>query len=170
MGQPPKIDLFLNPTRQREKNLAEAFMLNITRDLFNPPLPRSSYPHLFRLLRHTNLPCMPSGQDQGNMILRCIAVFINFMSLRFNFWKVTWFSGACGPARRWIVPRYSPLYQQIMAFAVPSIHVQFLGSKTFKTMLTNIREEGCDDNDVEDMYACMVRKLQMKESQACVAG
>ena len=68
------------------------------------------------------------------------------------------------------MPRYSPLYQQIMAFVVPSIHIQFSGSKTFKIMLTNIREEGCDDNNVEDMYACMVRNLQMKESQARVAG
>ena len=33
-------------------------------------------------------------------------------------------------------------------------------------MLTIIREEGCDDKDGEDLYACMVRKLQLKESQA----
>ena len=68
--KPPLVDVFLNPMRQREKNLVESYMMNITRDLFNPPLPQSSYPHLFRLLRHTNLPCLPSAEDQGNMIIR----------------------------------------------------------------------------------------------------
>ena len=32
--------------------------------------------------------------------------------------------------------------------------------------MTIIREEGCDDKDGEAMYACMVRKLQLKESKA----
>ena len=36
--------------------------------------------------------------------------------------------------------------------------------------LTIIREEGCDDKDGEALYACMVRKLQLKESQARLLG
>ena len=72
MVQPPSIDVLFNPMRQTEKNLVEGYIMKITRDLFNPPLPQSSYPYLFRLLRHTNLPCMPSGKNQDNMILRCM--------------------------------------------------------------------------------------------------
>ena len=30
---------------------------------------------------------------------------------------------------------------------------------------TIIREEACDDEDGEDLYACMVKKLQMEESE-----
>ena len=36
--------------------------------------------------------------------------------------------------------------------------------------LTIIREEGCDDKDGEALYACMVRKLQLEESQARLLG
>ena len=36
--------------------------------------------------------------------------------------------------------------------------------------LTIIREEGCDEKDGEALYACMVRKLQLKESQARLLG
>ena len=32
--------------------------------------------------------------------------------------------------------------------------------------LIMIREEGCEDKDGEDLYACMVKKLQLEESQA----
>ena len=32
--------------------------------------------------------------------------------------------------------------------------------------MTFKREEGCDDKVGEDLYACMVRKLQLEESQA----
>ena len=32
--------------------------------------------------------------------------------------------------------------------------------------MTFIREEGCDDTAGDDLYACMVRKLQLEESQA----
>ena len=65
------------------------------------------------------------------------------------------------------MPRYSPLYQRIMASAAPSIHAQFSGRTTQNVgNMTIIREEGCDDKDGEAMYACMVRKLQLKESKA----
>ena len=70
--QPPLVDVFLNPVRQTEKRLVEEFMVNITRNLFYPPLPPSSFPHLFRLLRHTSLPCVPSGQNPAHMLLKCM--------------------------------------------------------------------------------------------------
>ena len=66
----PKVDVFLNPARREEMSLVEEYLTNITRALFDPPLPKSSYPHLFRLLRHTNLPCVPSEEDNSHMILR----------------------------------------------------------------------------------------------------
>ena len=68
--QPPLVDVFLNPLRQTEKKLVEEFMVNTTRNLFNPPLPPSSFPHLFRLLRHTSLPCLSS--EHNHMLLQCI--------------------------------------------------------------------------------------------------
>ena len=69
------------------------------------------------------------------------------------------------------MPRYSPLYQRIMASAAPSIHAQFSGQTTQNIgNMTIIREEGCDDKDGEALYACMVRKLQLKESQARLLG
>ena len=37
-------------------------------------------------------------------------------------------------------------------------------------MLTIIREEVCDEKDGEDLYACMVAKLQRDESQARQVG
>ena len=70
--QPPLVDVFLNPVRQTEKRLLEEYMVNITRNLFYPPLPPSSFPHLFRLLRHTSLPCLPSGQTSAHMLLKCM--------------------------------------------------------------------------------------------------
>ena len=36
--------------------------------------------------------------------------------------------------------------------------------------LTIIREEGCNGKDGEALYACMVRKLQLKESKARLLG
>ena len=36
--------------------------------------------------------------------------------------------------------------------------------------MTFNREEGCHDKAGEDLYACMVRKLQLEESQARLAG
>ena len=70
--QPPLVDVFLNPVRQTEKRLVEEYMVNITRNLFYPPLPPSSFPHLFRLLRQTSLPCLPSGQNSAHMLLKCM--------------------------------------------------------------------------------------------------
>ena len=70
--KPPLVDVFLNPVRQTEKRLVEEYMVNITRNLFNPPLPPSSFPHLFRLLRHTSLPCLPSRQSPDHMLLKCM--------------------------------------------------------------------------------------------------
>ena len=70
--QPPLVDVFLNPLRQTEKKLVEEFMVNTTRNLFNPPLPPSSFPHLFRLLRHTSLPCLSSEHNPAHMLLQCI--------------------------------------------------------------------------------------------------
>ena len=70
--EPPLVDVFLNPVRQTEKKLVEEYMVNITRNLFYPPLPPSSFPHLFRLLRHTSLPCLPSGQNSAHMLLKCM--------------------------------------------------------------------------------------------------
>ena len=68
------------------------------------------------------------------------------------------------------MPKYSPLYQLTMAFVVPSIRRQFSGSRTCKIMLTIIREEGCEEKDGKDLYACMVKKLQLEESQAQQVG
>ena len=70
LAEPPNIDVYLNPLRQTEKAIIEEYMTNITRGLFDPPLPESAYPHLFRLLRHTNLPCVPSTDNKTQMILR----------------------------------------------------------------------------------------------------
>ena len=39
-----------------------------------------------------------------------------------------------------------------------------------KRLTIIIREEECDDEDGEILYACMVRKLQLKESQARLLG
>ena len=78
----PKVDVFLNPARREEMSLVEEYLTNITRALFDPPLPKSSYPHLFRLLRHTNLPCVPSEEDNSHMILRYMYVQkINFKTI-----------------------------------------------------------------------------------------
>ena len=89
--QPPNIDVFLNPMRHREKDFVEAYMTNITRELFNPPLPQSSYPHLFRLLRHTNLPCMPSVEDQGHMILRYMqATCLKSETIGYCYFRCMW--------------------------------------------------------------------------------
>ena len=68
--KPPPVDVFLNPMMQMEKGLITEFMKNTTRHLFDPPLPPSSFPHLFHLLRRTNLPCFPLDQNQTHMILR----------------------------------------------------------------------------------------------------
>ena len=69
------------------------------------------------------------------------------------------------------MPRYSPLYQLTTAFVVPSIHRQSSGNRTRRpTCKTFTREEGCNDKDGEDLYACMVRKLQLEESQARQQG
>ena len=68
--KPPLVDVFLNPMMQMEKGLITEFMKNTTRHLFHPPLPPSSFPHLFHLLRRTNLPCFPSDQNLAHMILR----------------------------------------------------------------------------------------------------
>ena len=70
LAEPPNVDVYLNPLRQTEKAIIEEYMTNITRGLFDPPLPESAYPHLFRLLRHTNLPCVPSTDNKTQMILR----------------------------------------------------------------------------------------------------
>ena len=121
--------------RRAEKNLMEAYMTNITRTLFNPPLPRSSYPHLFRLLRHTNLPCLPSGEDQDHMILRCM------------------FSGQKVDCAKIFTPVPTD-YGMCCAFNPRTI----------------LREEGCDGEDGEDLYACMVKKLQLEESQVRSLG
>ena len=135
IAKPPNIDLLLNPMRQAEENLMEAYMTNITRTLFNPPLPRSSYPHLFRLLRHTNLPCLPSGEDQDHMILRCM------------------FSGQKVDCAKIFTPVPTD-YGMCCAFNPRTI----------------LREEGCDGKDGEDLYACMVKKLQLEESQVRSLG
>ena len=58
--------------RQAEKRLVEEYMVNITRNLFHPPLPSSAFPHLFRLLRHTSLPCVPTGKNPAHMLLKCV--------------------------------------------------------------------------------------------------
>ena len=121
--------------RRAEKNLMEAYMTNITRTLFNPPLPRSSYPPLFRLLRHTNLPCLPSGEDQDHMILRCM------------------FSGQKVDCAKIFTPVPTD-YGMCCAFNPRTI----------------LREEGCDGEDGEDLYACMVKKLQLEESQVRSLG
>ena len=68
--RPPPVDLFLNPLRQEEMEMVEEKLRKTTHDLFDPPLPPSTFPPMFSLLRRTNLPCFPSDPDQAHMILR----------------------------------------------------------------------------------------------------
>ena len=72
-AQPPLVDVFLNPARTNEKKLIEEQMMNVTRSLFSPPLPPSSFPNFFRLLRHTSLLCgAPAGSASSRMLLKCM--------------------------------------------------------------------------------------------------
>ena len=72
-AQPPLVDVFLNPARTNEKKLIEEHMMNVTRSLFAPPLPPSSFPNFFRLLRHTSLLCgAPAGSTSSRMLLKCM--------------------------------------------------------------------------------------------------
>ena len=70
-AQPPLVDVFLNPARTNEKKLIEEHMMNVTRSLFSPPLPPSSFPNFFRLLRRSSLLC---GAPAGSIY---IIVFVN---------------------------------------------------------------------------------------------
>ena len=62
----------------------------------------------------------------------------------------------------------SPLYQPTTACAVLLTHEQSLGCRIFSKKLNpNItREEGCDQEEGKDGYACLVRKLQLDETKA----
>ena len=91
LAEPPNVDVYLNPLRKTEKAIVEEFMTNITRALFNPPLPETSYPHLFRLLRHTNLPCMPLAENKTQLILRCPPTL--FSECCFNQVPLGWAKG-----------------------------------------------------------------------------
>ena len=72
-AQPPLVDVFLNPARTNEKKLIEEHMMNVTRSLFSPPLPPSSFPNFFRLLRRASLLCgAPAGSDSSHMLLKCM--------------------------------------------------------------------------------------------------
>ena len=48
------------------------YQLNLPRALFDPSLLTKAYPHLFRLLRHSNLPCFPDDQ-----VIRCLQSSLN---------------------------------------------------------------------------------------------
>ena len=58
----PAVDVFLNPSRQADRQLAEQYQRDRTRALFDLSNMTEAYPHLFRLLRHSNLPCFSSEQ------------------------------------------------------------------------------------------------------------
>ena len=49
----------------------EDLKVNLTKALFSPSLLSSSYPHLFRLLRHSALPCSPTSLASEHMVGRC---------------------------------------------------------------------------------------------------
>ena len=68
--------------------------------------------------------------------------------------------------------KYSPLYQPTTACAVLLTHEQSLGCRNFSTKLNLkiTREEGCDQEEGKDGYACLVRKLQLDESKAQIDG
>ena len=91
LAEPPNVDVYLNPLRKTEKAIVEEFMTNITHALFDPPLPETSYPHLFRLLRHTNLPCVPLAEKKTQMILRCPPTL--FSECCFNQVPLGWAKG-----------------------------------------------------------------------------
>ena len=72
-ARPPLVDVFLNPARRNEKKLIEEHMMKVTRSLFSPPLPPSSFPNFFRLLRRASLLCgAPAGSDSSHMLLKCM--------------------------------------------------------------------------------------------------
>ena len=65
--------------------------------------------------------------------------------------------------------RYSPLFQLTWVFVALSTHNQSSGSGNIKLKmecyLCVYREEGCAGVSGEGLYACLVRMLQMEESQ-----
>lgn len=70
------LDLFLNPMRDNEKKLISEYVLNMTKSLFDAShslLSSRAYPNLFRLLRHTALPCFPEDVtiSPGHMLKSC---------------------------------------------------------------------------------------------------
>ena len=79
--------------------------------------------------------------------------------------------GAYGQNRWLTVKRYSPLFQLTVVFVALSTHNQYSGKEEVRVdqmsngVLLMYREEGCAGVSGEGLYACLVKKLQMEESQ-----
>ena len=48
-----------------------AILREMLQSFFSPTLMSSAYPHLFRLLWHSNLPCSPSSTSNSSLLTRC---------------------------------------------------------------------------------------------------
>ena len=69
----PVIDFLINPARFKEREAVRELLGEVTRAMFAPSLLSSAYPALFRLLRHSRLPCSPEEPptSPGHLLQRC---------------------------------------------------------------------------------------------------
>ena len=67
----PSIDIFLNPSREEEKNRVIKKKKDIAKNYFKDSDMETLYPKLFRLLWESTLPCFKEENDEEHMLLSC---------------------------------------------------------------------------------------------------
>merc|ERR1712013_952213 len=67
----PAIDIFLNPARKEEKENIIKTKKKLASDYFKKSNMQTLYPELFKILRHSTLPCFEEENKREHMVLSC---------------------------------------------------------------------------------------------------
>ena len=67
----PAIDIFLNPSRKEEKENIIKTKKKIAGDYFMKSNMQTLYPELFKILRHSTLPCFEEENKREHMVVSC---------------------------------------------------------------------------------------------------